>query len=99
MTVNFTEIGWSSWIVGPLVYDAGNCVGQCDFPMLPEDNPTNHAVVLSSMTSISNYPVDMRMPCCSPSSYKSLNILHYDADDFVVLKTFDKMIALNCGCR
>ena len=100
MTVNFTELGWSDWIISPETYNAGHCQGICDFPMTKEaQNPTNHALVLSLMSMKDTETIEVKPPCCSPSKYKPLNVLYYNIDDIVVFKSYPEMQATECGCR
>ncbi|XP_053649908.1 bone morphogenetic protein 5-like [Cherax quadricarinatus] len=98
MNVDFGTIGWSSWIVYPKSYNAYQCTGQCMFPLGQNLNPTNHATVQSIIHLSGEFP-DVQRPCCVPSSYANLSILFYDAEENVVLKQYEQMVALQCGCH
>ncbi|XP_042857175.1 bone morphogenetic protein 7-like isoform X2 [Penaeus japonicus] len=98
MHVDFGSIGWSSWIVSPKGYNAFQCTGKCRFPLGQNLNPTNHATVQSIMHHAGGYP-RVAEPCCVPSAYANLSLLFYDAEENVVLKQYDKMVALQCGCH
>ncbi|XP_066959575.1 bone morphogenetic protein 2-like isoform X2 [Macrobrachium rosenbergii] len=98
MLVDFASIGWSSWIVYPTSYNAYQCLGQCSFPLGQDLNPTNHAIVQSIINNSGDFPLVQR-PCCVPSTYGNLSLLYYDADENVVLKQYDKMVAIECGCH
>lgn len=96
--MDFESIGWSSWIVAPEGYNAFQCIGKCRFPLGQNLNPTNHATVQSIMHRAGTFP-SVAEPCCVPSAYANLSLLFYDAEENVVLKQYDKMVALQCGCH
>lgn len=98
MHVNFEAIGWSSWILYPQVYNAYQCQGQCAFPLIQSVNPTNHATVQSFIHHVGKAP-GVQTPCCVPSLYGNLTLLFYDSEENVVLKQYDQMVALQCGCH
>ncbi|KAK3875665.1 hypothetical protein Pcinc_019474 [Petrolisthes cinctipes] len=98
MLVDFEVIGWSSWIVSPKSYNAYQCVGQCQFPLGQNLNPTNHATVQSIMNNSGHSP-GVQRPCCVPATYGNLSLLFYDSDENVVLKQYDQMVATQCGCH
>ncbi|XP_027209325.2 bone morphogenetic protein 7 isoform X1 [Penaeus vannamei] len=98
MHVDFESIGWSSWIVAPEGYNAFQCTGKCRFPLGQNLNPTNHATVQSIMHRAGTFP-SVAEPCCVPSAYANFSLLFYDAEENVVLKQYDKMVALQCGCH
>ncbi|KAF2349516.1 Transforming growth factor-beta C-terminal [Trinorchestia longiramus] len=97
LTINFSHIGWSSWILAPASFDAFYCSGSCGFPIGQDMNPTNHAVVQSVARLLINE--DLPTPHCVPSAYSSLSILYVDSFDNVVLKSYEEMIADSCGCH
>ncbi|XP_068225275.1 bone morphogenetic protein 2-like [Palaemon carinicauda] len=97
MLVDFATIGWSSWIVYPTSYNAYQCLGQCSFPLGQDLNPTNHAIVQSIINNSGDFPLVQR-PCCVPSTYGNLSLLYYNAEENVVLRQYDKMVATECGC-
>lgn len=98
MHVNFEAIGWSSWILHPKVYNAYQCRGQCAFPLVQSVNPTNHATVQSFLHHVGRAP-GVRPPCCVPSLYGNLTLLFFDSDENVVLRQYDQMVAMQCGCH
>ena len=58
---------------------------------------TNHAIVQSMINN-----VDPRLTgpaCCVPTEMGSLDMLYLDDDEKVVLKSYDDMMVLGCGCR
>ncbi|TRY59118.1 hypothetical protein DNTS_009560 [Danionella cerebrum] len=50
MHVDFSKIGWGSWIVFPKKYNAYRCEGSCPNPLGDDLNPTNHAYMQVSPT-------------------------------------------------
>ncbi|KAM6951099.1 bone morphogenetic protein 4 [Aplochiton taeniatus] len=96
--VDFEEIGWAGWIISPRGYNAYHCKGSCPFPLGESLRATNHATVQSIMHAlkISN---DVSMPCCVPDKLQSISLLYFDDEENVVLKQYDEMVAVSCGCH
>lgn len=49
-----------------------------------------HALKLSS---------NVGAPCCVPDNLQSISLLYFDDEENVVLKQYDDMVALSCGCH
>lgn len=94
--VDFTEVGWNDWIVAPPGYKAYYCSGDCPFPLSDHLNSTNHAVVQTLMNSV--HPQSVPKACCVPTSLNSMSMLYLD-ENKVVLKNYQDMAVLGCGCR
>lgn len=97
MYVNFSVVGWNDWIVAPLGYDAFYCDGECEYPMAEHMNTTNHAIVQSLMNSA--HPDDVPKPCCVPTQLSSISMLYVDTQNNVILKNYQEMVVIGCGCR
>ncbi|MEQ2164615.1 hypothetical protein GOODEAATRI_008453 [Goodea atripinnis] len=97
--VNFEEIGWSGWIISPRGYNAYHCKGSCPFPLGVGLRATNHATVRSIMHALKLPGEDVGAPCCVPDRLQSISLLYFDDDENVVLKQYDDMVALSCGCH
>jgi len=112
MYVDFERIGWAGWIISPKGYNAYQCRGVCPFPLGQNQHPSNHATVQSIVHALRigggngnglvepgarTVPVDT--PCCVPNKLYSISLLYFDDDENVILKQYDEMVALNCGCR
>ncbi|KAL1509073.1 hypothetical protein ABEB36_003871 [Hypothenemus hampei] len=97
MYVNFSDVGWSDWIVAPPGYDAYYCHGECQFPLADHMNTTNHAIVQTLMNSMS--PITVPKACCVPTQLNSISMLYLDVDHKVVLKNYKEMVVIGCGCR
>ncbi|CAL4155340.1 unnamed protein product, partial [Meganyctiphanes norvegica] len=93
--VDFSEIGWDSWVIAPSGYNAGACGGKCVFPMHTEMAPTNHAVVSAIHASL----IGRGKPCCVAKDLKPITMIYYDYNNNIVLKQYPDMVATSCGCR
>ncbi|KAJ8953833.1 hypothetical protein NQ318_006683 [Aromia moschata] len=97
MYVDFTEVGWSDWIVAPPGYDAYHCQGECNFPLPDHLNTTNHAIVQTLMNSVN--PSKVPKTCCVPTQLNSISMLYLNDEGKVVLKNYKEMVVIGCGCR
>ncbi|XP_054624572.1 bone morphogenetic protein 2-like [Dunckerocampus dactyliophorus] len=97
--VDFEEIGWSGWIISPRGYNAYHCKGSCPFPLGGNLRATNHATVRSIMHALKLSTDEVDAPCCVPDRLQSISLLYFDDEENVVLKQYDDMVALSCGCH
>lgn len=97
--VDFEEIGWSGWIISPRGYNAYHCKGSCPFPLGGNLRATNHATVRSIMHALKLSVDEVEAPCCVPDRLQSISLLYFDDEENVVLKQYDDMVALSCGCH
>lgn len=97
--VDFDEIGWSGWIISPRGYNAYHCKGTCPFPLGGNLRATNHATVRSIMHALKVSDDVVEAPCCVPDRLQSISLLYFDNEENVVLKQYDDMVALSCGCH
>jgi bone morphogenetic protein 2/4 len=95
--VDFQDVGWNDWIVAPPGYDAYYCHGDCPFPLADHLNSTNHAIVQTLVNSVN--PGAVPKACCVPTSLTSISMLYLDEESKVVLKNYQDMAVLGCGCR
>jgi bone morphogenetic protein 4 len=95
--VDFSDVGWNTWIVAPPGYEAYYCSGDCVFPIVDHLNTTNHAIVQTLVNSIS--PSLAPKACCVPTQLSSICMLYLDAANKVVLKNYQDMSVVGCGCR
>lgn len=95
--VDFAEVGWSDWIVAPHGYEAYYCQGDCPFPLADHLNGTNHAIVQTLVNSVN--PAAVPKACCVPTQLTSISMLYLDEHNKVVLKNYQDMMVLGCGCR
>lgn len=95
--VDFADVGWNDWIVAPPGYDAFYCHGDCPFPLADHLNSTNHAIVQTLVNSVN--PGAVPKACCVPTALSSISMLYVDEEDKVVLKNYQDMAVIGCGCR
>ncbi|XP_050664951.1 protein decapentaplegic [Leptidea sinapis] len=95
--VDFADVGWSDWIVAPHGYDAYYCQGDCPFPLSDHLNGTNHAIVQTLVNSVN--PAAVPKACCVPTQLSSISMLYMDEVNNVVLKNYQDMMVVGCGCR
>ena len=95
--VDFTSVGWNSWIVAPAGYQAYYCQGECPFPLVDHLNATNHAIVQTLVNSAS--PQLAPKACCVPTDLSPISMLYLDESDAVILKNYQDMVVEGCGCR
>lgn len=95
--VDFSNVGWSDWIVAPPGYDAFYCQGDCPFPIAEHLNSTNHAVVQTLVHSIDSEMAPKA--CCVPTQLNPISMLYLDDQNKVVLKNYQDMTVVGCGCR
>lgn len=95
--VDFADVGWNDWIVAPPGYDAFYCHGDCPFPLSDHLNSTNHAIVQNLVYSTN--PNIVPKACCVPTALSSISMLYLDEENKVVLKNYQDMAVLGCGCR
>ncbi|XP_036404064.1 bone morphogenetic protein 2-like [Megalops cyprinoides] len=96
--VDFERIGWSGWIISPRGYNAYHCSGSCPFPLGESLRATNHATVQSIVNAL-KLSREVETPCCVPDKLQSISLLYFDDEENVVLKQYDDMVALSCGCH
>uniref|UniRef100_A0AAY4D8V4 TGF-beta family profile domain-containing protein n=1 Tax=Denticeps clupeoides TaxID=299321 RepID=A0AAY4D8V4_9TELE len=96
--VDFEKIGWSGWIISPRGYNAYHCRGSCPFPLGESLRATNHATVQSIVNAL-RLSGEVEKPCCVPDKLHSISLLYFDDEENVVLKQYDNMVAVSCGCH
>lgn len=95
--VDFGDVGWNDWIVAPPGYDAFYCHGDCPFVLPAHLNSTNHAIVQNLIHDV--HPDMVPLACCVPTTLSSISMLYLDEENKVVLKNYQDMAVLGCGCR
>uniref|UniRef100_A0A3Q3W714 TGF-beta family profile domain-containing protein n=1 Tax=Mola mola TaxID=94237 RepID=A0A3Q3W714_MOLML len=95
--VNFKDIGWDTWIIQPLGYEAYKCNGVCNPPMTSEVSPTKHAIV-QSLLSI-NSPERASRACCVPTKLEPISLLYHENGVVTFKHKYEGMVVAECGCR
>ncbi|KAL3887859.1 hypothetical protein ACJMK2_000248 [Sinanodonta woodiana] len=93
--VDFTTLGWNSWIIAPAGYPAYYCSGECTFPLTDQVNPTLHATV---QVVVSGINPEIPVPCCAPTKLSDNQLLYTDETGNVVKKMYKEMVVDSCGC-
>uniref|UniRef100_A0A3P9MI75 Bone morphogenetic protein 10, like n=1 Tax=Oryzias latipes TaxID=8090 RepID=A0A3P9MI75_ORYLA len=95
--VDFKDIGWDSWIIQPLGYEAYKCNGVCNPPMTSEVSPTNHAIVQTLLNLHS--PDRTSRACCVPTKLEPISLLYHDNGVVTFNHKYEGMVVAECGCR
>lgn len=95
--VDFSDVGWSDWIVAPPGYEAYYCHGDCPFPLAEHLNSTNHAAIQNLVNNIN--PAKVPKACCIPTQLTAISMLYLNDQNTVVLKNYQDMAVVGCGCR
>ncbi|XP_061590133.1 bone morphogenetic protein 10-like [Cololabis saira] len=95
--VDFKDIGWDSWIIQPLGYEAYKCNGVCNPPMTSEVSPTKHAIVQTLLSLKS--PKKVSRACCVPTKLEPISLLYHDNGVITFNHKYEGMVVAECGCR
>ncbi|XP_038639196.1 bone morphogenetic protein 7-like [Scyliorhinus canicula] len=96
--MDFEQLGWSTWIISPRGYSIYHCKGSCPFPLGQGFKATNHAMVQSIVHAL-KLSQEAGTPCCVPDTLHSINLLYFDHEENFVLKQYDDMDTVSCGCH
>lgn len=95
--VDFRDIGWDSWVIQPLGYEAFECNGVCNPPFTSEVSPTRHATV-QSLLSVRN-PGKAALACCVPTKLEPISLLYHENGVVTFKHKYEGMVVAECGCR
>uniref|UniRef100_A0A674NII6 Bone morphotic protein 10 n=1 Tax=Takifugu rubripes TaxID=31033 RepID=A0A674NII6_TAKRU len=95
--VDFKDIGWDTWIIQPLGYEAYECKGACNPPMTSEVSPTKHAIVQSLLSAKS--PKRASRACCVPTKLEPISLLYHENGVVTFKHKYEGMWLAECGCR
>ncbi|KAM9539952.1 bone morphogenetic protein 10-like isoform 2-T2 [Salvelinus alpinus] len=96
--VEFKDIGWDTWVIQPLGYEAYECNGVCNYPMTSEVSPTKHAIVQSRLSS--KIPQKASPACCVPTKLEPISLLYVEDGGVVTyMHKYEGMVVSECGCR
>ncbi|XP_074546949.1 bone morphogenetic protein 10 [Halichoeres trimaculatus] len=95
--VDFKDIGWDTWIIQPLGYEAYECNGVCNPPMTAEVSPTKHAIV-QTLLSVKS-PKRASRACCVPTKLEPISLLYHDNGVITFNHKYEGMVVAECGCR
>uniref|UniRef100_A0A6J0SHJ2 Bone morphogenetic protein 10 n=1 Tax=Pogona vitticeps TaxID=103695 RepID=A0A6J0SHJ2_9SAUR len=94
--VDFKEIGWDSWIIAPVSYDAYQCKGACSYP-LDSHLTTAHAMA-RTLVHLNN-PQKASPACCVPTKLDSISLLYLEKGVVTFKTNYEGMSVSECGCR
>ncbi|XP_068609498.1 bone morphogenetic protein 10-like [Brachionichthys hirsutus] len=95
--VDFKDIGWDTWVIQPLGYEAYECNGVCNPPMTSEVSPTKHAIV-QSLLSVKS-PERVSRACCVPTKLEPISLLYHENEAVTFKHKYEGMVVAECGCR
>ncbi|XP_061654906.1 bone morphogenetic protein 10-like [Phyllopteryx taeniolatus] len=95
--VDFKEIGWDTWIIQPVGYEAYMCNGVCGPSMTSEVSPTKHAIV-QTLLSVKS-PERASRACCVPTKLEPISLLYFDNGVITFNHKYEGMVVAECGCR
>lgn len=97
LSVDFKDIGWDTWIIQPLGYEAYQCNGVCNPPLTSEVSPTKHAI-LQTLLSVKS-PERASRACCVPTKLEPISLLYHDNGVITFNHKYEGMVVAECGCR
>lgn len=97
LSVNFKDIGWDTWIIQPLGYEAYKCNGVCSPTMTSEVSPTRHAIVQTLLSLKS--PENVSPACCVPTKLEPISLLYRENGVITFNHKYEGMVVTECGCR
>ncbi|KAL4640208.1 growth/differentiation factor 2-like isoform X1 [Arapaima gigas] len=97
LRVNFKDIGWDSFIVAPMEYEAFECRGTCYFPLTDDVSPSKHAVI-QTLINLSN-PKKASLACCVPTKLDPITVLYQENGILTMRHLYEEMKVAACGCR
>ncbi|XP_072310134.1 bone morphogenetic protein 10-like [Eucyclogobius newberryi] len=95
--VDFKDIGWDTWIIQPLGYEAYSCKGECYPPLTSEVTPTRHAMV-QTLLSVKS-PDRVSRACCVPTKLEPISLLYHENGVITFNHKYEGMVVAECGCR
>ncbi|XP_051025875.1 growth/differentiation factor 15 [Acomys russatus] len=87
------DLGWSDWVLSPRQLQLSMCVGEC--PHLYRSAST-HAQIKARLHGLQ--PDRVPAPCCVPSGYTPVVLMHRTDSGGVSLQTYDDLVARGCHC-
>lgn len=95
--IDFKEIGWDSWIIAPPGYDAYECRGVCNYPLIEHLTTTKHAMI-QALVHLKNSQKASKA-CCVPTKLEPISILYLDKGVVTYKFKYEGMAVSECGCR
>ncbi|OQR77580.1 inhibin beta chain-like [Tropilaelaps mercedesae] len=105
--IDFRALGWDSWIIAPVGYNANYCNGTCSsIPRTPDTFSSHYAYIIDKYRrqKVSGYGEgdDVRPSigpaCCVPTRFRAMSLIYYDKKGQLVKSDVPNMIVDECGC-
>lgn len=97
LIVNFASLGYEN-IIAPTIFDAGQCMGECTYPLGSMSNPTQHSLIQQLLHSLYGNRI-AKSTCCAPRGFLPLTTMIDDKySGGVAIRSLEDMIVSNCGC-
>lgn len=93
LRVSLQDLGWSDWVMAPRELDVRVCSGACPSQFR---SANRHAQMVARLHRLK--PELAPAPCCVPSSYEPVVLLHRDSEGRVSLTPYDDLVASDCHC-
>jgi len=95
LVIDFSDLGFSSWLLEPKSYMANLCSGSCQPKLM-----TNHGLVQYFLQRL-GVRNDIELPdsSCVPERYSSLTIFYRSSDYNYLIRRVPNMIVDECHCR
>ncbi|KAM6216848.1 growth/differentiation factor 15 [Rhynchocyon petersi] len=91
--VTLEELGWADWVLAPRELNVRACVGACP-PRFR--SASAHARIKARLHNLD--PVSSPGPCCVPSSFEPVVLMHRDSDGRVSLTSYKDILVKDCHC-
>lgn len=93
LRVSLEDLGWSDWVIAPRELDVRVCSGACPSQFR---SANRHAQMVARLRRLK--PGLAPAPCCVPSSYEPVVLLHRDSEGRVSLTPYEDLVANDCHC-
>ena len=90
MYIDFNSIGWDSWIIAPLGYQAYKCAGSCTV------NQTNYHTIVQALAH--QMGSNTSAPCCVPNKLSPITLMYAYDKAIVLLSRYENMVVESCAC-
>lgn len=93
LRASLQDLGWEGWVISPRELDLRMCSGACPSQFR---SANMHAQMQARLHHLN--PEAAPPPCCVPSSYEPVVLMHRDSQGRVSLKSYDNLVAKDCHC-
>ncbi|XP_055975655.1 growth/differentiation factor 15 [Sorex fumeus] len=93
LRASLQDLGWADWVVAPQELDVRMCIGACPTQFRSAKAHTQMQARLHRLR-----PDSVPEPCCVPSKYDPVVLMHRDNLGHIALTPFDDLVAADCHC-